>query len=95
MGVYFVCVLSILLRGKIHKRVHTPSTYQINDCIYNCLVNGNQLLGDAVPVILLVIPRYLKKYINLYLYSEPLYLAHLRSLFGPYSLRKQYVYIVF
>ena len=29
-----------------------------NDCIYACLVNINQLLGDAVLLILLVIPRY-------------------------------------
>ena len=28
----------------------------------------------------------LKKYMIIYLYNEPLYLAHLRSLFGPYSL---------
>ena len=29
-----------------------------NDCIYTCWANINQLLGDAVLVILLVIPRY-------------------------------------
>ena len=29
-----------------------------NDCMYACLVNLNQLLGDAVLVILLVIPIY-------------------------------------
>ena len=59
MDVYFVCVLSILLRGeKSTKGCIPPPHTQINDCIYNCLVNGNQFLGDAVLVILLVIPRY-------------------------------------
>ena len=28
-----------------------PPHTKFNDCIYNCLVNGNQLLGDAVLVI--------------------------------------------
>ena len=59
---YFVCVLSILLREVIHKRVHTPPRTNFNDCIYVFLVNRNQLLGYAVLVILLVIPRYKKKY---------------------------------
>ena len=38
--------------------LHIPISY---DCIYACLVNINILLGDAVLVILLVIPRYLFK----------------------------------
>ena len=58
MDAYFVCVLSILLRGKSTKGCITPPHTKFNDCIYKCLVNGNQLLGDAVLVIVLVIPRY-------------------------------------
>ena len=62
-----------------------PLQIQIsNDCIYTCWVNRNQVLGDAVLVILLVIPRYL--YIKIDLYNDPLYLAPLRSQFGHFSL---------
>ena len=60
MDVYVVCVLSILLREKSTKGCIPPPHTEINDCIYNCLVTGNQLLGDAVLVILLVISRYKK-----------------------------------
>ena len=56
MDVYFVCVLSIL--EKSTKGCIPPPHTQINDCIYTCLVNGNQLLGDAVLVIFIVFPRY-------------------------------------
>ena len=38
--------------------LHIPIS---NDCIHACLVNINQLLGDAVQVILLVIPIYFLK----------------------------------
>ena len=46
--------------------LHIPIS---NDCIYACFVNSNQLLGDAVLITLLVIPRYLYIYINLDLYT--------------------------
>ena len=50
MDVYFVCVLSILLKGKNTQKgaypLHIPPPHtQINDCIYNCLVCGNRFLG--------------------------------------------------
>ena len=58
MNAYFVCVLSILLK-KIPQKGAYPLHIPIsNNCIYACLVNINQLLGDAALVILLVIPRY-------------------------------------
>ena len=58
MDAYVVCVLSILF-SKIPQKGAYPLHIPIsNDCIYACLVNINQLLGDAVLVILLVIPRY-------------------------------------
>ena len=47
-----------------------PPRTNFNDFIYAILVNSNQLLGYAVLVILLVIPRY-KKNIMLYLYNDP------------------------
>ena len=50
------------------------------------MVNRNQLLGYPVLVILLLIPRYLKKYFMLYLYNDPLYLSNLKCMFGPLSL---------
>ena len=81
-----MCVLSILLRGIIHKGYIPPPRTNFNDCIYTFLVNRNQLLGYAVLVIFFsVILRYLKK-MMLYLYNDPLYLVHLRSLFGPLNL---------
>ena len=60
MEAYFVCVLSILLRGKSTKGIIPPPPphTNFNDRIYACLVNRNQLLGYAVLIIILVIPRY-------------------------------------
>ena len=59
MDAYFVCDFSIILRGtESTKGCIPPPHTKFNDCIYKCLVNGNQLLGDAVLVILLLIPRY-------------------------------------
>ena len=49
-----------------------------NDCIYACLEMRSL-------VNLLVFPRF-KKYIILDLYNDPLYLAPLRSLLGPFIL---------
>ena len=64
MDAYFVCVLSIILRGGNPQKGAYPLPHtNFNNCIYNGLVNGNQLLGDAVLVILLVIPRYIKNII--------------------------------
>ena len=57
-----------------------------NDCIYACFVIRIQLLGDTVLVTLLVIPRYQNIFIIIDIYNDPLYLALLRSLFGPFSL---------
>ena len=54
-----MCVLSILLRGGNPQKgaypLHKPIS---NDCIYVFMVNRNQLLGDTVLAILLVIQRY-------------------------------------
>ena len=58
MNVYVVCVLDILLKGKIYKGCIPRHILISNECIYACLVNRNQLLGDAVLAILLVIARY-------------------------------------
>ena len=53
---HILCVLSIIPQKGAY-----PLQIPISiDCIYTCLVNRNQLLGDAVLVSLLVIPRYLK-----------------------------------
>ena len=53
-----MCVLSILLR-EIPQKCAYPLHIPISKyCIYTCLVNRNQLLGDAVLLNLLVIPRY-------------------------------------
>ena len=64
-------ILSILLRKKIPQKSAYPLHIPISiiTYIYACLVNGNPLFGDAVLVILLVIPRYLKQK-NLYLYND-------------------------
>ena len=62
MDAYCVCVLSKILRGKSTKGCIPPPHTNFNDCIYNCLVNGNQLLEVAVLVILLEIPSYKKYY---------------------------------
>ena len=55
----YVCFIYTLgeksTKGKGAYPLHIPIS---NDSIYSCLVNRNQLLGDAVLVILLVIPRY-------------------------------------
>ena len=65
---------------KIPQKGAYPLPIQIsNDCIYTCWANINQLLGDAVLVIFISNSEILKKYINLDLYNDPLYLAHLRS----------------
>ena len=67
INAYFVCVLSILLREIPHKGAYPLLIPISNYCIYACLVNRNKLLGDAVLVILLVIPRYEK--ILFYIYT--------------------------
>ena len=67
MDAYFVYTFK---EKQIHKSaypLHIPVlmiTY-----IYPCLVNENQLFGDAVLVVLLVIPIYLKQN-NLYVYND-------------------------
>ena len=58
MNAYSVCFI-YTFEEKIPQKVAYPLHIPIsNDCIYVCLINLNQLLGDAVPVIVLVIPRY-------------------------------------
>ena len=85
MNAYFVWVY-LYFGGKIPQKGAYPLHIPIsNDCIYSCLVNRNQLLGDAVLVILLVISEILKIYIILDLYNDPLYFAPLRSKFWNYS----------
>ena len=81
MNAYLLCVLSILLRGENpqNSAYPPPPPFPIsNDCIYVCLVNRNQLLGDAVLVILLVNLRYKKNCLDLY--NDFLYLAPLKVL---------------
>ena len=59
MNAYFICFI-YTFEEKIPQKDVYPLQIQIsNDCIYTCWVHINQLLGDAVLVILLVIPRYL------------------------------------
>ena len=68
---HILSVFYLYFRGKIPQKGAYPLQIPIsNDCIYAFLVNRNQLLGDAVLVILLVIPRY-QKYIILDSYNDP------------------------
>ena len=86
MDAYFVCVLSILLRGKIHKRVHTPLHIPNSMIAYIIVGQWKSIIMRCSPSYFISNSEILKKYIILYLYNEPLYLAHLRSMSGPYSL---------
>ena len=63
MDAYFVCVLSIILMRKNPQKGACPLHVPISMIVYMpFLVNMHQLLGYAVLVILLVIPRYKKYY---------------------------------
>ena len=83
---HILCVLSIPLRKIFHKGCIPPLHTNFNDCIYVCLVNRNQSLGDAFLVILISNSEIFNKYSILYLYNNPLSLAHSGSLFWPFSL---------
>ena len=74
------CVFIYTFEETIPQKGAYPLQIQIlNDCIYTCWVNRSQLLGDAVLVILLVIPRYIYKiYIILDVYNDP-------PLIGPFK----------
>ena len=83
--IHILYVFFLYFGGKNQQKgaypLHTPIS---NDYTYDCLIKGNQLLGDVVLVIVLVIPRYRKSYFRFI--QWPLYLAPLRSLFGPFSI---------
>ena len=56
---YILCVFYLYFWGETSTKGCIPPPHtQINDCIYTCLVNGNQILGDTVLVIFIVFPRY-------------------------------------
>ena len=76
MDVYFVCVLSILLRGgggKSTKGCIPPPHSKSNDCIYNCFIIGQwkSIIRRCSPTYFICNSEIFKKIIIIYLYNEP------------------------